>query len=191
MAGRSRVPLALAVVVGVIAVLGVRAATSGGEQDSAPGPQAAPGDCIVLQVSASSEKAALLKGIAADYAEDDGEAGGACAQVEVTSKASGGAADALARGWDERVDGPRPDVWTPASSSWTGLLRQRTAARDAPDPVGEAELPSIARTPLVIAMPKPMAEALGWPQTPLGWSDVLQLSQDPTGWGRYGKPWGA
>ena len=195
MAGRSRVPLVLAALVGIVAVVVVRAAAGGGDTggEVAAGPvgQDVPAGCVVLQVSASSEKAALLRGIAADYAERDGEAAGACARVEVTSKASGGATEALARGWNAAVDGPRPDVWSPASSSWTGLLRQRTSARDAPDLVGDGELPSIARTPLVIAMPKPMAETLGWPAKPLGWGDVLALARDPKGWGRFGKPYGA
>lgn len=193
MAGGSRVPLIVAAVVGVVAVLAVRSAGTGdgGTQAGPPGQQKIPANCVALQLSASSEKAALLGAIARDYGESDGEAAGTCARVVVTSKASGGATEALARGWDERVDGPRPDVWSPASSSWTGLLRQRTSARDAPDLVGEGELASIARTPLVIAMPKPMAETLGWPDKPLGWSDVLELAQDPAGWGRFDRPYGA
>jgi Ca-activated chloride channel family protein len=47
------------------------------------------------------------------------------------------------------------------------------------------------RTPLVIAMPRPMAEALGWPNTPIGYADILKLAQDPAGWGGKGHPeWG-
>jgi Ca-activated chloride channel family protein len=194
LAGRNRVPLVVAVVVGVLAVLVVRNATSGDGGDSDSGPtDAGKGDtgCVTLQIAASSEKAALLSGIAEQYGKDDGEAGGECARVVVTSKASGGAATALGRGWDDRVDGPRPDVWSPASTSWTGLLRQDTTARDAPDLVGDEKLPSIARTPLVIAMPKPMAQTLGWPAKPIGWGDVLALAKDPTGWARFGKPYGA
>ena len=54
------------------------------------------------------------------------------------------------------------------------------------------ELPTIAYSPLVIAMPRPMAEALGWPDAELGWSDLFDLAQDPDGWGAYGHPdWGA
>ena len=192
MAGRNRVPLVVAVIVGVIAVLVVRNATSGDESSdgSTDSPTSASG-CVTLAVTASSEKAALLSAVAEDYAKDDGEADGSCARVLVTSKASGGAQTALGRGWDDKVDGPRPDVWSPASTSWTGLLRQQTTARDTPDLVGDAKLPNIARTPLVIAMPKPMAETLGWPGKPIGWGDVLTLANDPTGWARYGKPWGA
>ncbi len=50
---------------------------------------------------------------------------------------------------------------------------------------------SFQLTPLVIAMPRPMAEALGWPDEPLGFADILALSQDPEGWAAFGHPeWG-
>ncbi len=46
-------------------------------------------------------------------------------------------------------------------------------------------------TPLVIAMPKPMAEALGWPNTQIGFKDLLPLAQNPEGWAAVGHPeWG-
>ena len=195
--GRRALPLVLAAVVGLVLVLVVRAVVSGGDDEGgggAGGRADGSGErtgCQSLRVTASSEKAALLSQIAADYNRSDRQVDGACVDVQVTSKASGGAAEALARGWNERVDGPRPDVWSPASSSWTALLRQRTAAQDKGDLVPK-DTPSIARTPLVIAMPKPMAEALGWPDKPLGWGDILSLARDPRGWGGKGRAeWGA
>ena len=42
-------------------------------------------------------------------------------------------------------------------------------------------------TPLVIAMPRPMAEALGWPNEPIGFADLVPLANDPAGWG-VGRP---
>ena len=202
-AGRSGLrrvlPLLLAAVVGIALVLVVRAVVTDGDSGADGGAGGGGGaeagggrsDCLPLKVTASSEKAALLAAIAGDYNRAQQSVDGACVQVQVTSKASGGAAEALARGWDERVDGPRPDVWSPASSSWSVLLRQRTAAQDKGDLVPD-ETPSIAQTPLVIAMPKPMAEALGWPAKPLGWADVLSLTRDPRGWGGRGHAeWGA
>jgi Ca-activated chloride channel family protein len=189
------VPLILAVVVGLVLVLVVRALVTRGGDDGDP-PARADGSgqrtgCTALHVTASSEKAALLAGIAADYNRAGRSVDNTCVDVQVTSKASGGATDALARGWNERVDGPRPDVWTPASRSWSVLLQQRTAAQDKGDLV-PAEIPSIAQTPLVIAIPKPMAQALGWPDKPLGWADVLALARDPKGWGGRGHAeWGA
>ena len=47
-------------------------------------------------------------------------------------------------------------------------------------------------TPLVIAMPKPMADALGYPETPIGWADIARLATSDEGWAAYGHPeWGA
>jgi Ca-activated chloride channel family protein len=46
-------------------------------------------------------------------------------------------------------------------------------------------------TPLVIAMPQPMAEALGWPDEPIGFADIVTLATDPDGWASVGHPeWG-
>jgi Ca-activated chloride channel family protein len=54
-----------------------------------------------------------------------------------------------------------------------------------------AGAPPIARSPLVIAMPEPMAKALGWPVQNVTWAEIFSLAQDPRGWGRYNHPeWG-
>lgn len=201
---RKPAPLVAAVIVGVLLIVGVRACTSGGGTTAGPaGPAGSPGPgatsadpgdegCTVLALTASSEKAALLGAVAKDYADSGRQMQGSCVRVRVSTKASGGAEQSLARGWDERVDGPRPDVWSPASRSWTVLLQGDLAARDRPALVPTGALPSIARTPLVLAMPRPMAEALGWPDKPIGWSDLLALSKDKTGWQKYGHPeWGS
>lgn len=192
---RSKAPLVVAAVVGLALVFVVRAVAGGGGggPDRSPGSSGGPranGACVSLAVTASSEKAALLSGLASAYNKAAHTVAGRCARVTVTSKASGAAEEALARGWDEAVDGPRPDVWSPASTSWTVLLRERLATRDAPGLVPDA-LPSIAKTPLVLAMPRPMAQVLGWPGKPLGWGDLLALARDPAGWGGFGHPeWG-
>jgi Ca-activated chloride channel homolog len=185
-AGRRPVSFIVAIVVGAALILTVRSLVSGGEKT----PKAA-GPCVTLEVAASSEKAALLGQIADAYARTNPNVNGRCARVHVFSKSSGGAAIALARGWDVTVDGSRPDVWSPASSSWVVILRQRLAARDAPNIVPDS-FSSVAQTPLVIAMPRPMATVLGWPKKAVGWSDILGLARDPKGWGRFGHPeWGA
>jgi hypothetical protein len=87
----------VAAVVGIAAVLAVRSFAGGGGGDG--GGTAAPErddtGCVVVQLAASSEKAALLRDLAAEYADDGAEVDGTCARVEVTSKASGGAMEAL------------------------------------------------------------------------------------------------
>lgn len=192
--GRQRVSQIVAAVVGILLILFLRGVFTGGDEggDAGPGLPPNPGNCLQLFVTASSEKAALLTQMAEGYNRSGARVGGRCVQAVVTSKASGGAMDALARGWRDDVDGPRPDVWTPAGSSWVGLLQQRTAARDRPDLVPGDEIPHVAYSPLVIAMPRPMAQALGWPGEDIGWNDIYSLSKEPSGWGSLGHPeWGA
>jgi Ca-activated chloride channel family protein len=191
--GRRAVSQTIAVAVGILLILFLRGVFTGNDGgDAGSGPPPNPGNCLQLSVTASSEKAALLAQMAEGYNRSGAEVGGRCVQAVVTSKASGGAMDALARGWRDDVDGPRPDVWTPAGSGWVGLLQQRTAARDRPDLVPAGDLPHVAYSPLVIAMPRPMAQALGWPGTAIGWNDIYALSNDPSGWGSVGHPeWGA
>lgn len=54
----------------------------------------------------------------------------------------------------------------------------------------EACLPTVY-APLGFAMWQPMAEALGWPNKPIGWDTIVALAADPEGWGSYGRPeWG-
>ena len=149
-----------------------------------------PSGCFVLRVLASSEKAGLMNAVAAAYNTSGATQDGKCVQAKVASMASGAAEQALARGWDEKVDGPAPDVWSPASSAWVVLLRQRLRGDSAP--LVPDTIPHVAFSPLVIAMPRPMAVALGWPSKQLGWSDILTLARDPAGWGRVRHPeWGA
>ena len=193
---RSPASIIIAIIVGIALIFVLRVAF---RDDDGPGTDEPQPDqaqepregCIGLSIAASPEKAALMGEIATDFERDDPEVDGTCVDVRVTSKSSGGAAEALARGWNADVDGPRPDVWSPASSSWVGILRQRLAAADRPN-IAPTELPHVAETPLVIAMPRPMAVALGWPRKALGWSDILSLSKDPSGWGKFDHPeWGA
>jgi Ca-activated chloride channel family protein len=194
---RSPRPFLIAVVVAVVLIGGIRflttRGTSDGDGDGGGTGTAAGrcgGDAVTLAVTASSEKAQLLRQLAAGYNDEGHAVDGRCVQVEVTSKASGGAMAALAKGWDEAADGPRPDVWTPASSGWVRLLEQRTLAADRPKLI-PADTPKIAASPLVIAMPRPMAEALGWPEKQLGWADLLELGSGNAGWARNGHPeWG-
>ncbi len=96
----------------------------------------------------------------------------------------------LSESWpDEDVNGPQPVVWSPAASSWGAILNQRLSEQSEPAMATPAE--PFMLTPLVIAMPEPMADALGYPETPIGYADILRLANDPQGWGAYGHPeWG-
>ncbi|HEY3007650.1 MAG TPA: VWA domain-containing protein [Micromonosporaceae bacterium] len=60
-----------------------------------------------------------------------------------------------------------PDVWVSDSSTW--LMRLRTLASG----FTVADVRSIARSPVVVAMPEPVASRLGWPAKKLTWADLL------------------
>jgi len=85
----------------------------------------------------------------------------------------------------------QPAAFSPASDAYLTLLNDAWLTQpghNAPlAPHGE----SVVISPLVIAMWKPMAEALGWPKKSLGWADILKLSQNPKGWESLGRAeWG-
>ncbi len=105
------------------------------------------------------------------------EVGGRQVFVEGQVVSSGEAQTKIARGSLKVV------AWSPSSSLWGRLLNFESDRPYAPD-----DNPSIVRTPLVIAMWEPMAQALGYPRKKLGFSDILQLARSETGWARFGRP---
>ncbi|MBE1492038.1 vWA domain-containing protein [Plantactinospora soyae] len=145
-------------------------------------------DCTTkLEVNSSTEKAALLVELAERYNSSDRSFDGGCAQVHVSGLTSGKATEALAAGWSG-TGLPEPQVWLPTSSLWTGQLRllDRSAGRALQTP---DQYPSIANSPLVIAMPQPKGELVRR-RGPLGWGEVLGLS-GRDGWAGFGRPeWG-
>lgn len=192
---RTRLRLGAAVAVALLAV-GATACTgddgpSATVRDDDATDLGDPGDCVVVDLAVSSEKATLMTELAREF---NGSAaaemeGGGCAFARPQVKASGLAADLLATEWDEEAEGPRPVVWSPAASSWGAIVNQRRTADGHEAIVGDAD--PFMQTPLVIAMPEPMAEALGYPEQPVGWADLIRLAQDPQGWAAYGHPeWG-
>ena len=148
-----------------------------------------PGDCLVVDMAVSPEKIELLTTLAQTFNRTRATVGDTCVFVNPKTKSSGAAQQLLAEGWDEAAEGPRPVIWSPASSAWGAILDQRLAEQGLPPMAGTGT--PFMNTPLVIAMPKPMAEALGWPATPIGWSDILSLATSSEGWARFGHPeWG-
>lgn len=140
-------------------------------------------------VIAAPTGATLLQGIARAWDGTAPAVDGRCAAVEIESRDSAVVARALGAYWDVKSAGPPPDVWVPESTVWARAASAVEAAgRVLPD-----REPSLARTPVVIAMPRPMAAALGWPSAALSWQKlVAEVAADPAGWGRYGHPeWGA
>jgi Ca-activated chloride channel homolog len=150
-----------------------------------------PKGCTAVDVASSPEKLDLLNDLARRFNGSDAAKKDGCAFVRIFRASSGIAADLLAQGWpDEARNGPRPVIWSPAAKSWGAIVNQRLAD-DGGSPIADLDAQPFMVTPLVIAMPRPMAEALGWPDTPIGYGDLLALSKDPQGWASKGHPeWG-
>jgi Ca-activated chloride channel family protein len=188
-AARWGVAAALVVLVVLGIVLWPKADTGSG---STPAVATALPSCTTptanLTVAASVDKPKQMAELAAAYGAH--EADGQCVKVDVTSVDSGTAMASLARGWTEG-DGRKPDVWSPAASEWLPLARQQATPETKalfPDETG----PAIATSPSIIAMPEPMARALGWPEAKIGWEDLATWSGDPHFWASKGHPeWGA
>jgi Ca-activated chloride channel family protein len=142
---------------------------------------------VTASVVASPATATLLEGLATKWAETDPTVAGQCVHVAVSARDTAVMAQALGTEWDAKTGLP-PDVWVPDSTAW--VRRASTAAiaeRMMPD-----LQPSLARTPSVLAVPKPMAEALGWPDGEISWQDMInKVAADPQGWAKYNQAgWG-
>ncbi len=178
----------VAALVGVLALAGA-ACTSKGPTSNEGSAAGDPTGCLVVPLTTSPEKVDFITELARQFNQKRLEVNGACVFVDPKRRSSGEAMGLLANGWDEGTEGPRPVVWTPAGSAWGAILDQRLSEKGQKAMAGQGT--PFMNTPLVIAMPKPMAEALGWPGTPIGWSDILTLARDPAGWAAKGHPeWG-
>jgi Ca-activated chloride channel family protein len=145
--------------------------------------------CENLVVASSKEKFSMLQDLAATFGQDPqwiSDAGGSCMSVTVVQVNSGDAEHYLETDWANQTQ-PRPDVWLPASSAWVNLLLYKV-----PDEakVIPTKSPSLFQSPLVFAMPKPMADLLGYPGKPVSWQKIIQLANSQ-GWATEGQPsWG-
>lgn len=161
-----------------------------GEGGSAPtrGASAAarPSGAVVLTVAYGSEKKSWLEEHARAFEASGARTkSGRAIRVEGRALGSGEALREIVSG---RL---KAHVYIPASSAWLPLLNSAwTQATGRKQPlVGQGE--PVLLSPIVIAMWKPMAEALGWPGKPLGWADLMKVAANPEGWAAYGHPeWG-
>lgn len=184
--GRRRFALAPWIIVSLVTVLMVSTFAVGYGWLARQGCDGAP---TAITVVASPDQAKVLASLAQAWTEGGAEVDGRCVTAEVVSKDSSEVAAALSPSWDSRRDGPRPDVWAPDSTAWLQVASSRPEAAA----LVPSLQPSLARSPVVIAMPRPMAQALRWPHDGLGWRDLATGIGRPGGggWRTYGYGWGA
>lgn len=143
------------------------------------------GSGVTISIVYGSEKEAWLEPLVAEfndaaYTTEDGTR----ITVEATPMGSIESVRAI-------VDGEiQPTVWSPASSVYLPVFNaewRKTHAEDIVDPNSN----DLVLSPVVIAMWQPMAEAIGWPDEPIGWADIAELAASDEGWEAYGYPeWG-
>lgn len=137
-------------------------------------------NAITINIAYSPEKDKWLTEQIARFNEQRITVNDRRVKVEGINKSSGAARTEIKNGTLQVT------VWSPSASTWLEVLKQETGNQN----VAVSNKPLVL-TPVVIAMWQPMAEAMGWPNKPIGWKDILDLTNDPQGWGRFGHPeWG-
>ena len=142
---------------------------------------------VMLTMYYGSEKKDWIDDVVADFNSRHITACDGPITIKATPVGSGQSMQQIANGTIQ------PDIWSPAGSTWLTLLNDQWQKKYHSDivPTGANSTPSLVLSPVVIAMWKPEAEALGWPNRPIGWAKIAALSTDPQGWASYGHPeWG-
>jgi Ca-activated chloride channel family protein len=138
---------------------------------------------VKLSVAAAPEIAPAVRSTVESWSVEGGSVDGTCVAVDVSEVNSVDLAAVIAAEHNVGLAGvgsangtlEMPDVWVPDSSTW--LVRLKTLAPGFTPGDGG----SIARSPVVAAMPEPLAESLGWPEKKVGWADLLRQISTGTG----------
>jgi Ca-activated chloride channel family protein len=174
---RSQAIIAAIAVVAVAVLAFGRGGNDDGGGGNGKAPSKAPAGAVAVSFAYSPEKEKLLVPLIERFNDERRKVGGKQVFVEGSVVSSGEAQSKIAKGTLKTV------AWSPASSLWGRLLNFEADRPYAPD-----ESPSIVRTPLVIAMWEPMAQALGYPKKKIGFDDILDLARSQTGWAKFGRP---
>ncbi|OQY49093.1 MAG: hypothetical protein B6242_00150 [Anaerolineaceae bacterium 4572_78] len=162
--------------------LGDGDATSSGEAQSVSTPL--PANAVHVEIYSSNTKQDWMNQIIETFNAEKHVVDDNVIVVTVKHVGSGSSMNAILD------DEAKPVVWSPGSDLWVTNINQAWKDRTGQEIISD-ECPATLRLPLAIAMWKPMAEALGWPNKPVGWDDLAKLANDPDGWAMYGHPeWG-
>lgn len=134
-------------------------------------------DAVRVRFAYSSNLEEMMDTLLPRFNRERHRAGGGPIFVEGIAASSGDAEKKILAGT------LRPDAWSPASSLWARLLNYEADRAYVAD-----ENPSLASSPVVIAMWEPLARALGWPRKQPGFADILELATTKSDWAAFGKP---
>jgi Ca-activated chloride channel family protein len=139
---------------------------------------------IELLFTYGSEKEKWIEDVTAAFNRGNHTFGnGKRIQVQAIPMGSGEAMEELLAG--KR----KAHLVSPASAAFIVLGNAQSRDKTGKDLVGTTQ--NLVLSPVVIAMWKPMAEAMGWGKQPVGWADILAMADNPEGWAAHGYPqWG-
>jgi Ca-activated chloride channel family protein len=184
---RDRITFILIIAGAIIVIaIGLGIETITGRSDSNPSATTPiPEGSVVIDFASSNTKENWIDVVIENFnQEEHTTASGKRVFVQVTHVTSGGSQKAILEG------AIQPTVWSPGDSSWVETANEVWRDRTGQLLVSDSCTPTVL-APIGFAMWRPMAEALGWPDTPIGWDDLVQLSSDPDGWASLGHPeWG-
>src|SRR5436190_3711267 len=175
--------IALLIVSNLLGSLALAGCDINSSSDSTP---TKPDNAVEVKFAYSSEKQPWIEPLAAQYNREKHKLPGSNKPIFINAFVadSGTARQQIV---DKSL---QPTVWSPSNSLWKSVLNYEA---DNPNLAGSGagEADPLLLTPVVLAMWKPMAEALGWPNKSIGLRDILDLNSNPAGWGAVGHPeWG-
>ena len=171
-------------IVGAGLLLQVVNQESAEDDDSANAGTPLPADAVVVEIHSSNTKQDWMEQVVASFSAGGHTVNGKPIAVTVAHVGSGSSMNDILDGKIE------PLVWSPGSDLWVTSINQAWQDRSGGLLIN-ADCPATLRVPLAIAMWRPMAEALGWPDAAIGWDDLADLSINPDGWAAYGhSEWG-
>ncbi len=145
------------------------------------------GPTVTISIAYGSEKREWLEPLVAQYNDEKHKLADGRTTIAVEATAMGSVESV-----DQMLAGTlKPTVWSPASSIYVPVANAEWRKQFGSD-IATGTPNDLVLSPVVIAMWKPMAEALGWPNTPIGWADIAQLAISDEGWAAYNYPeWGS
>ena len=133
-----------------------------------------PSNAAVVKVVANTNLTPWLKGTVDQFNQASVKiSNGQQAYVQLQSVDAGQAAADMTSGTS------LPGLWIPDDDAWVAVLASKGQA------AFQGDCQSVAKSPLVIDIWRPIAEALGWPGRALGWLDLGTLAADPSSWAYY------
>ena len=177
--------MAVFIIFGALFVQLIGNLVDGGSSAQSEEPTPLPAGTVLVSVASSNTKQNWMDQIVEQFNAAGFEtSGGDTIVAEVAHVTSGGSMNAI-------LDGNlAPVAWSPGDASWVEQINTTWQQRFN-RPINSEVCQATIYAPLGFAMWRPMAEALGWPDTPIGWDTIVDLAADPQGWASYGRPeWG-